>query len=879
MGRSTGAETALDARSGRFFPPRLAADVITRPRLLQMLEQGHISLLLGPPGGGKSTLMAQYYEQIKTQGQLTPYWLNLSSEDNQPQVLQRRLLAAFSLCEQNLGSEMPDVPARCCGFIDGVDQLENPQALEFLEWFVLSTPLSSQMLLSTTYLRGSQLSRARLSGQLQVLGPSEMRFDAAETLKLLAGDFTPWQAEQINQWVDGWAAGVRLLQHSPQSVDYLLSSQREAALPEQMWSYFEQRVQADLSEQNVMQLMQLSVLERFIPELLAAMPVFVCDWLQIENFIRDGLFVRYLDDKRHWAGTHPALGQFLRQRLHKLNPARVQELKLFAANWFKAHGYLNEALQHAVGLNDVAVAGKIIDEAGALAFDLGGGQNVELGHYISADQAGELPMLFIGQLYERIRSGRWQEAQLVYEQVMDITNGFTHVNSSIDPQILLSWAHLFKVVLFSLDDAAVPSADLERLQHDFNQHVGQEPILVAGLSSVLAYGYVEAWDFPQALVTCNLGLKALEHSGPTKVGVFVRIHKASAALALGRTQEAKETAQEALRLALLLGADDLYEVVCARLIYGVVLYELAELESARTQLELGFKYARSVSGYTRLYAEAYSALASILAGQSYAQANLLLEDASLFASERNLSRLKNYIPVLRLAVLSRTDNLRAALEVVESTGFKTLIATCGDLPHDWAVQIPALLNAAALFLKLVRAKDAEACLKYINMSALLQADCRVRFSFYQLSMRIAFALNRYKAAQEHLLEMLKLASQASLIQRTKGIAAEVFQVKNQVLRHGKTLPDSLAPWLRQLLDRADHSQALRKFSGASAGLLSPRESEIVLLMEEGLISKEIAARLEISEGTVKGHRKRIYEKLGVSSRSQAISRARELLVI
>ena len=62
-------------------------------------------------------------------------------------------------------------------------------------------------------------------------------------------------------------------------------------------------------------------------------------------------------------------------------------------------------------------------------------------------------------------------------------------------------------------------------------------------------------------------------------------------------------------------------------------------------------------------------------------------------------------------------------------------------------------------------------------------------------------------------------------------------------------------------------------------MLSPRESEIIALMAEGYINKEIATRLGISEGTVKTHRKKIHEKLGVSSRSQAIMRARELLIV
>ena len=61
--------------------------------------------------------------------------------------------------------------------------------------------------------------------------------------------------------------------------------------------------------------------------------------------------------------------------------------------------------------------------------------------------------------------------------------------------------------------------------------------------------------------------------------------------------------------------------------------------------------------------------------------------------------------------------------------------------------------------------------------------------------------------------------------------------------------------------------------------LSPRETEIIALIAEGYLTKEIAVRLQISEGTVKSHRKKIHEKLGVISKSQAISRARELLII
>jgi two-component system nitrate/nitrite response regulator NarL len=56
-------------------------------------------------------------------------------------------------------------------------------------------------------------------------------------------------------------------------------------------------------------------------------------------------------------------------------------------------------------------------------------------------------------------------------------------------------------------------------------------------------------------------------------------------------------------------------------------------------------------------------------------------------------------------------------------------------------------------------------------------------------------------------------------------------------------------------------------------LLTPRELEIVRLAAEGLRNREIAERLTITEGTVKIHLHNIYEKLGVSGRSQLILQA------
>jgi DNA-binding NarL/FixJ family response regulator len=55
-------------------------------------------------------------------------------------------------------------------------------------------------------------------------------------------------------------------------------------------------------------------------------------------------------------------------------------------------------------------------------------------------------------------------------------------------------------------------------------------------------------------------------------------------------------------------------------------------------------------------------------------------------------------------------------------------------------------------------------------------------------------------------------------------------------------------------------------------VLTTREREILELLSEGFGNKQIAARLGISTNTVKTHLEFLFEKLGVSTRAEAVAR-------
>ena len=89
-----------------------------------------------------------------------------------------------------------------------------------------------------------------------------------------------------------------------------------------------------------------------------------------------------------------------------------------------------------------------------------------------------------------------------------------------------------------------------------------------------------------------------------------------------------------------------------------------------------------------------------------------------------------------------------------------------------------------------------------------------------------------------------------------------------VLEGGRWIPPEL-----DLAAPADQnsSLALRRLSS-----LTPQQVRVLMMLSEGLLNKQIAYELSVSEATVKAHVSAILQKLGVESRTQAVIAAAKI---
>ena len=86
-------------------------------------------------------------------------------------------------------------------------------------------------------------------------------------------------------------------------------------------------------------------------------------------------------------------------------------------------------------------------------------------------------------------------------------------------------------------------------------------------------------------------------------------------------------------------------------------------------------------------------------------------------------------------------------------------------------------------------------------------------------------------------------------------------------------PNTIIDGLRTFLP-APSEEGESEASTAAPTKLSKRQKQLILMLDQGLSNKDIADKLSISEHTVKVHFWRLFRRLGVNSRTQALHFAR-----
>ncbi|MBZ0304038.1 MAG: LuxR C-terminal-related transcriptional regulator, partial [Anaerolineae bacterium] len=119
--------------------------------------------------------------------------------------------------------------------------------------------------------------------------------------------------------------------------------------------------------------------------------------------------------------------------------------------------------------------------------------------------------------------------------------------------------------------------------------------------------------------------------------------------------------------------------------------------------------------------------------------------------------------------------------------------------------------------------------------------------------RVRIARGDLNGAASILAESERLVEQRGFTDKVPEIRAEQARIQQMMTQ------DSASPVSQPLVEP-----------------LSERELEVLQLVAEGLSNREICERLYLALDTIKGHNRRIFAKLGVQRRTEAVARAQEL---
>lgn len=562
------------------------------------------------------------------------------------------------------------------------------------------------------------------------------------------------------------------------------------------------------------------------------------------------LFIVPLDNERHWYRYHHLFKDLLRQRLgQSLAAEKITALHIQASEWYEQNNLFFEAFHHATVANDVARAERLIESK-------------EMGLHLHSvampilEWLASLPKTVLDarpQLWVRSATLALMAGQTgrVEEKLQAAENALQRVE--VDEKI----RNLIGQIACARATLALTRYDPETMLTQAHRALAYLPATNFTFrftaNWALAVAYKNKGDRTAAMRACQASIAISQQYG----SLFSRN---LAATVLGELQEldnqlyqAAETYRQVLERA---GAHPQPSTESVYLSLARIYYEWNDLvaaeQHAQQSLRLTRLYDRVID--RALVSEVFLARLQLTCGD-VAGAAARLAQAEQAARQKNFRLRLPDIAAVQILTLLQQGQVAAAAQ----------LAWQYDLPLSQARALIAQNDPAA----------ALALIEPLRQQAEARGWADKRLKTMVLQALAWYVADEKAQAMQALGEVLTLAEPGGFIRlfvdEGKPMAQLLQRMKDEGRRRKEYVHKLLAAFGEQATIHPS-SLILRPLEEP----LTQRELEVLQLIAQGLSNPEIGARLFLALDTVKGHNRRIFDKLQVQRRTEAIARAREL---
>ncbi len=877
--------------STKLYIPSLRPNSVPRPRLIEQLEGGlrrnrRLSLISAPPGFGKTTLISEWVRGTDR----AVGWLSLDEEDNDPAPFLSYLIAALQQVDASIGqtiqpslrsAQLPpfeglvtplinDIVAVSKAFmlvLDDYHLITSPPIHQIVAFLLEHQPPQMHLVISTREDPPLPMARLRARDQMTEVRERDLRFtgeEAAAFLRQTMGLTLSAEAvEALEARTEGWIAGLQLaalaLQKEEDSAEGFIAA--FTGDDRYIMDYLIAEVLGRLPERTRTFLRETAILDRLSPSLCDAVTGREDSRVILEQLETSNLFLITLDNRREWYRYHRLFAEMLRLTLGRERQARLHQR---AMQWYEAHRFTSQAIQHALAYGqasgDLDDAERLIGLAAART--IGRGALTTVRGWLDAlpdECIRSRPELAISKGWLLSIDGEMAQAEEYASAAETALQGVEEQPDARRGELLLLRGF---IALLGHQDYTQAT----RLATDALELLPEDDAYWRVIALwVMAEAQERTGPVTHAIDSFRQAQRVGHALGDQAFTVTVDQALAAALNHHGQRREAVRVCEEALARY----TDDRGRVApLAGLILsflGTLYYEANQLDLARQYLDQGLEYAGQfgIAAYLvpahgfrarMLYAvgEVDAALKSLHLAQQAAGRTGVTSTSWLLAHEADL----------RL----RQGDLSFALYWAESAGLSP-----DDTP-DY-LQLDSHLAFARLLLARKRLDEARRWLARQESFIRERGLNRWLITVSILQSLVEERSGEHKAACE-------------LLSRAVGIAAPEAYIRAFLDEDSQVL--TLLPDIRQAAPRFVDELLIHSYGQPPARgrtpqplvePLSERELEVLDLIAGGLSNAEIAARLFIAVGTVKRHINNIYGKINVTSRTQAIVKARELRLI